>query len=583
MWARQIAREVDGTKALHEAILQARANVIWANTTARARHGHFAMGVGLEAGLAIDAMASDLEALIDRADLASLPGDDDELAAALAGLAERLLGIRPFIPDKRNALPANWRTLLKQWVSGVDVNVIGADNMHIVEDAFTYRLVWALEAIRMRRISWGWSPEIIAGGAAATLETGVPQFMMAMLVRAGLPSRRAAIAAVRGGSANFVTPADMRQWLGSNEITAFTDLSDWPTLSSEAKCNTPADLISARLVKTLRSVAMRSYSHLSEDERDQIGILRAAGQSMGAIARALCRAKTTISRELQRNALPTGRYSPLHAAGAYQLRRRREALLERETDLRIFVRDRLAEGWTPEQISGWLKSGNEPRLRAIGCETIYAFIYRTAQKAEALWRYLTRRHKRRRPRRARPSRDTIKDRASIHDRPKAIESRGEAGHWEGDLIICKCTRPVLVLHERKSRVTLAARLTGKTAAETISAMLAVFGRIDPHLRKSITFDNNSAFAQHGLLRTMRDMTTWFCDAYASWQKGGIENANGRLRRWLPRHLDIDRTSDQDIQEIVLTTNLTPRKCLGFKTPFQALLAELGKDVQIRFS
>jgi IS30 family transposase len=222
-------------------------------------------------------------------------------------------------------------------------------------------------------------------------------------------------------------------------------------------------------------------------------------------------------------------------------------------------------------------------LRAIGCETIYAFIYRTAQKAAAWWRYLTRRHKRRRPRRARASRDSIKDRASIHDRPKTIEGRGEAGHWEGDLIICKRTRPVLVLHERKSRVTLAARLTGKTAAETISAMLAVFGRIDPHLRRSITFDNDTAFAQHGLLRTMRDMTTWFCDAYASWQKGGVENANGRLRRWLPRHLDIDRTSDQDIQEIVLTTNLTPRKCLGFKTPFQALLAELGKDVQIRFS
>jgi IS30 family transposase len=95
------------------------------------------------------------------------------------------------------------------------------------------------------------------------------------------------------------------------------------------------------------------------------------------------------------------------------------------------------------------------------------------------------------------------DRASIHDRPKTIESRGEAGHWEGDLIICKCTRPVLVLHERKSRVTLAARLTGKTAAETISAMLAVFGRIDPHLRRSITFDNDTAFAQHAL-RTMRD-------------------------------------------------------------------------------
>jgi IS30 family transposase len=82
---------------------------------------------------------------------------------------------------------------------------------------------------------------------------------------------------------------------------------------------------------------MQSYSHPSEDKRDQIGVLRAAGQSMGAIARALCRAKTTISREVQRNALPSGGYSPLHAAGAYQLRRRREAILERETDLRIFV------------------------------------------------------------------------------------------------------------------------------------------------------------------------------------------------------------------------------------------------------
>ena len=101
----------------------------------------------------------------------------------------------------------------------------------------------------------------------------------------------------------------------------------------------------------------------------------------------------------------------------------------------------LAEGWTPEQISGWLKAGNERRLRAVGCETIYAFIYRAYQKAEQLWRYLTRRHKRRRPRRSRPSRDTIKDRVSIHERPKAIDARIEAGHWEGDLIICKHTRP----------------------------------------------------------------------------------------------------------------------------------------------
>jgi transposase, IS30 family len=338
-----------------------------------------------------------------------------------------------------------------------------------------------------------------------------------------------------------------------------------------------------RLIKTSGSVALRSYLHLSDDEREQIGVLRAAGRSIGAIALGLGRAKSTITRELRRNRLPSGRYSPLHAAGAYQLRRRREAAIEKDKVLQTFVRDRLAEGWTPEQISGWLKGGNERCLRGIGCETIYAFIYRAAQKAEQLWRYLTRRHKRRRPRRSRPSRDTIKDRVSIHERPKDIDARTEAGHWEGDLIICKRTRPVLVLHERKSRVTLAMRLAGKTAAETISVMLAVFARIEPALRKSITFDNDTAFAQHALLRTMRAMTTWFCDAYASWQKGGVENANGRLRRWLPRQIDIDQVSDEEIKDIVLTANLTPRKCLGFKTPFQAILKELGKDVQIRFS
>ena len=114
-------------------------------------------------------------------------------------------------------------------------------------------------------------------------------------------------------------------------------------------------------------------------------------------------------------------------------------------------------------------------------------------------------------------------------------------------------------------------------------MLAVFGRINPKLRRSITFDNDTAFAQHGLLRSMRDMTTWFCDAYASWQKGGIENANGRLRRWLPRDIDLDALSDHDIQEIAATANPTPRKCLAYKTPFQAILAELGKDVKIRFA
>lgn len=234
LWARQIAREDEAVAPLHRRVLEARADLIWKVTTEHARRGHFAMGVGLEAGLAIDAMADDLAVLLDRADEAALTGNIDELADALGGLGERLLFMRPFIPDKANALPANWKVILRSWVSGEEVSKIGPQNMRAVEEAFTYRLVWALEAVRTRRMSLGWSPEMVTGGAAATVETGVPRLMMAMLIRAGLPSRRAAIAAIEDTNPVFVTPAEMRAWLESDEIKAYTDASDWPTPDTAA-------------------------------------------------------------------------------------------------------------------------------------------------------------------------------------------------------------------------------------------------------------------------------------------------------------------------------------------------------------
>ena len=242
----------------------------------------------------------------------------------------------------------------------------------------------------------------------------------------------------------------------------------------------------------------------------------------------------------------------------------------------------MLEGWTPEQIAGWLKRGEERGLRTVSTETIYAFIHRAGQKAEKLWKLLAARAARRGRRRARQPRSTIAGRRSIHDRPEAVQERKEAGHWEGDLLICKRTRPVLVLKERKTRFVLAASCR-QVGRETVAIMMAVFRRLDPRLRASITFDNDTAFARHGLLASACAMTTWFCDAYASWQKGAVENANGRLRRDLPRDLDLDALSDAELQEIVLSHNLTPRKCLGFLTPLQALLGELGRDVQIRFA
>ncbi|EJT00851.1 putative helicase, partial (plasmid) [Rhizobium sp. CCGE 510] len=206
LWARQIARQDEEIAPLHKKVFQARADLIWKTTTEQSRRGHFAMGVGLEAGLAIDAMADELAELIDLADSAALRGDVEVLSDAIGGLGDRLLFMRPFIPEKRNALPANWKAILRAWIGGEEVTTIGPQNMRVVEEAFTYRLVWALEAIRTRRMSMGWSPETVVGGAAAVIETGVPQFMMAMLIRAGLPSRRAAIAAIEDAEPVFVTP-----------------------------------------------------------------------------------------------------------------------------------------------------------------------------------------------------------------------------------------------------------------------------------------------------------------------------------------------------------------------------------------
>lgn len=234
LWARQIVREDEGAARLHKKVFEARADLIWKTTTAQARRGHFAMGVGLEAGLTIDAIADELAELLDRADEAALSGDIDELVDALGGLGERLLFMRPFIPDKANALPANWKAILRSWVSGEEVSEIGQQNMRAVEEAFTYRLVWALEAVRARRMSLGWLPETVVGGAAAAVETGVPRFMMAMLIRAGLPSRRAAMAAIENAEPVFITPGEMRAWLESDEITAHTDAGNWPTPGTAA-------------------------------------------------------------------------------------------------------------------------------------------------------------------------------------------------------------------------------------------------------------------------------------------------------------------------------------------------------------
>jgi len=230
LWARQIVRRAEALRKQQLKLLVARSRLIWSFTTAQQRRGHFAMAVGLDAGLALDDMADDLAASLDRADEAALAGNINVLQDELRNLGARLLDVRPFTPD--DPLPDDWQDILFQWLAGVPVREIGPENMRMIEDAFAYRLIWAMEAVRMRRLALGWQPDLITGGAAACLEAGVPRYMMAMLVRAGLPSRAAAIAAVNDQEPRFVDNSGLVGWLESNEVAALSGLDDWPTVET---------------------------------------------------------------------------------------------------------------------------------------------------------------------------------------------------------------------------------------------------------------------------------------------------------------------------------------------------------------
>ena len=327
---------------------------------------------------------------------------------------------------------------------------------------------------------------------------------------------------------------------------------------------------------------MSRYKHFSYEERVTLARLLHEGAKKSSIVEELGRSLSTLNREIERNSNQDGSYNPDTAQRRYEARRKRGCILDIIPELGTFVVDMLHENWTPEQIAGWLKGGNEKALPTVSHETIYAWLYSAGQRAAKLWRLLPKRRAKRRFRPARKTRSLIPDRKSVHERPGHVDDRLEGGHWEGDLMICKRTRPVLVLVERKSRFTIIARLKAKDAAGTARAIMEVFRQLDPDLRRSITFDNGTEFARHSLLTEALGMATWFCDAYASWQKGAVENMNGRLRRDLPRRLNIDAMNDEDFADINLMHNLTPRKVLGFKTPVQALLSQLGIDAKLSF-
>ena len=319
------------------------------------------------------------------------------------------------------------------------------------------------------------------------------------------------------------------------------------------------------------------YGQLSLEERCKIAELHQAGQSLRQIAAALDRSASSISRELRRNRGAQVGYRPTYAQQRAAARRWKGSRLERNAELRDLVLDRLKRGWSPEQIAGWL--ARTKTASRISYESIYRFIYDQIRRTnDGSWRHYLPRAKGKRGRRHRPSRSPvslIKGRVSIALRPPEVQLRRTFGHWEADLMLFTAPgQALLVSQERKSRAVLSAKQPGKAAQPAAQRLLAWFETIDPRLRQSITFDNGTEFAQHLILVDQLGIQTFFCDPHSPWQKGTIENAIGRLRRFLPRNTNVTTIDDDFLNACIAAYNNTPRKCLGFKTPAEVLLAQL---------
>jgi transposase, IS30 family len=323
-------------------------------------------------------------------------------------------------------------------------------------------------------------------------------------------------------------------------------------------------------------VAMgQCYGQLSLEERVEIYRLHAGGKSQNQIASALDRAPSTISRELNRNSKPTkvwtGGYEPVRAQQLAERRRRWDCRfkLARQPDLRARVRKSLAMGHSPEQIAGRLALKHGRVI--ISHESIYRFIYhRTAQKD--YWYRLLPRHKIRRGRRrfGGSSGSLIKQRRSITERPAEVEGRGTPGHWEADFMMFSRTgQGLLVLHERQTRFSMLQRQVDKKAVLTAQTITRKLASLPQAMRKTISFDNGNEFAEHHRLHKALGVQTFFCDPHSPWQKGGVENSIGRLRRSLPRKTDLNSITPAALKRHVQRLNNTPRKCLDFQTPAEA--------------
>lgn len=318
-----------------------------------------------------------------------------------------------------------------------------------------------------------------------------------------------------------------------------------------------------------------SRRYLSEEERIEIfgGIQR--GDSIRAIARAIGRAPSTVSRELRRNGRPHYRPKLAQLRAEHAAKRPKPAKLATNRPLHDLVQGQLRERLSPEQVAAALRREfpHNPAMW-VSHETIYQAIYVQSRGAlrRELATYLRTGRLRRRTRRQPDERRRIADMIKISERPPEVEDRAVPGHWEGDLILGKQGRSAIgTLVERATRYVALLHLPhGHGPLEVQEAMIAATRRLPQQLWKSLTWDQGMEMRNHAQIRLATGLDIYFCDPGKPWQRGSNENTNGLLRQYFPKGTDLTQHSADYLEFVADQMNRRPRKTLGWLKPAEAL-------------
>lgn len=317
-----------------------------------------------------------------------------------------------------------------------------------------------------------------------------------------------------------------------------------------------------------------SYNHLTMNERNVIYRMQWQGYSDAEIARCTGRHRSTIWRECSRNRSYHGSYNPGTAQAIANSRRRNHLhkLRTGHRPLMAYVSRRLQNRWSPEQITGRLSSCAPATLNGltISHTTIYRWIWSDPQRTGKFRPFMRIAHKARRKPYGKPSRyGQIPGKRSIDERPVQADERIRIGDWEGDTMVGKGRKGyILTCVDRASRY-LIARKVSPCASEPVARRLhETIRRLPSSKRHSLTLDNGREFARPAELERRLRMKVFFAHPYHAWERGTNENTNGLLRQYIPKHCDLSILTNEQLRSYVRALNHRPRKCLGYKSPFE---------------